>query len=177
MHVHNPDMSRTALHWLALFAAAALVSPSALSAEKNLLYKCVDAAGVTSIQSVACPSGSTQVWARDATPEPELTPEQAALAEAKLRRDQQTVREQVEIVDRKMQALAAAKNPPEAAAPAAPEPAELVAPTGEENDACTSAQIFAASFRDKQWLGLTDEQVRRLYVWVAEQCKSPAKPN
>ena len=37
-------------------------------------------------------------------------------------------------------------------------------------------QEFAGSVRDKTWLGLSEEQVRRLYSWVAEQCKAPSSP-
>ena len=159
---------------LALAACVALFwAPVALAASKNQLYKCVDAAGVVSIQSVACPAGSTQAWKRDATPEPAMTPEQRAQLEAKTLRDQQTVREQLEIVDRKLRPLA-----PEPVAPtAAPAPADAPPAAAEsakaaaEPDACADAQTFAGSLRDKQWLGLSEEQVRRLYSWVAEQCK------
>ncbi len=165
---------------LALAMCAALLwTPAAVAASKNLLYKCVDAAGVVSIQSVACPAGSTQVWKRDATPEPALTPEQKAQLEAKNLRDEQNVREQLEIVDRKTRPVA----PPvaEATAPApAPAPGDAAPAAGEppkeaaESDACVAAQTFAGSIRDKAWLGLTEDQVRRLYSWVAEQCKAPS---
>lgn len=171
--VRIADAARPALA-LAL-CATLLWAPAALAASKNLLYKCVDAAGVVSIQSVACPAGSTQVWKRDATPEPAMTPEQQAQMEAKNLRDQQTVREQLEIVDRKLRPLA----PEPVAEPAAPAPApgDASPAAGEsakeavEPDACADAQTFAGSLRDKQWLGLSEEQVRRLYSWVAEQCK------
>lgn len=152
-----------------LACCLALSTTPAAAAGKNLLYKCVSAAGVTSIQSVACPAGSKEEWRRDATPEPPPTPEQLAQAEAKLRRDQQTVRELSEIVDKKLQAPAPEPEPtsPAAAAAAAAEQASV--------DACQSAQDFAGALREKAWLGLTDEQTRRLYTWVAEQCKAPPK--
>lgn len=168
--VQIADAARPALA-LAL-CAALLWAPVAFAAGKNQLYKCVDAAGVVSIQSVACPAGSTQAWKRDATPEPAMTPEQRAQLEAKNLRDEQNVREQLEIVDRKMRPVAPAPVAEAAAAPGdAPptsgEPAKEVV----EPDACAAAQTFAGSVRDKQWLGLSEEQVRRLYSWVAEQCK------
>lgn len=155
--------------------AALLWAPGAAAASKNVLFKCVDAAGVVSIQSVACPAGSTQVWKRDATPEPALTAEQKAQLEAKNLRDEQNVREQLEIVDRKTRPVAppvaeATAPAPGDAPPAAGEPPKEAA----ESDACVAAQTFAGSIRDKAWLGLTEEQVRRLYSWVAEQCKAPS---
>lgn len=148
-----------------------LVSTSAVAAGKNALYKCVNATGVTSIQSEACPPGSTQAWRRDAVREPAPTPEQAAQAEAKRLRDQQTVRELSEIVEKKLQPV-----PP---APAAPAAAATVAEAREAAavDACQSAQAFAGTLREKDWLALSEEQIRRVYGWVVEQCKEPGKSN
>ena len=157
-----------------LLCAALLSMPTAFAADKNMLYKCVDATGVVSIQSEPCPKGSTQAWKRDATPEPPLTAEQAAQIEAKTRRDQQTVREQLEIVDRKLQPPAPAAVP-EPAAKAADEAASVPGEPAREAvgvDPCEAAQEFAGSVRDKAWLALTEEQTRHLYSWVAEQCKS-----
>ena len=76
--------------WALLLLAAAAPVAAADTAE---LFKCVDAVGVTSIQSEPCAKGSTQVWRRDATPEPPPTPEQAAQAQARRERDQRAVRE------------------------------------------------------------------------------------
>ena len=145
-----------------LVALACLLPALAGAADKSALFKCVDAAGVTSIQSDACAQGSTQVWRRAATPEPRPTPDQAAQAEAKRLRDQQTVRELSEIVERRSRPQPAEpvleeKPKPEAAKPLT---------------ACESAQEFSGLVRDKQWLGLTDEQLQRIYRWVAEQCKA-----
>lgn len=162
----------------ALALCAALLWAPVAFAGKNLLYKCVDAAGVVSIQSVACPAGWTEAWKRDATPEPALTPEQQAQVEARKLRDEQNVREQLEIVDRKMRPVA----PEPVAETAAPAPGDAPPAAGEpardagESDACAAAQAFAGSVRDKSWLGLSEEQVRRLYSWVAEQCKAPSSP-
>jgi len=145
-------------------AAAGLLSwlpASALAADKSELFKCVDAAGVTSIQSEPCAKGSTVVWRRDATPEPKPTADQAALAEAKRLRDMQTVRELSEIVERRSR-----PQPPEPVEEEKPKTAEAKPLT-----ACESAMEFSASVRDKQWLALTDDQMQRIYRWVAEQCK------
>lgn len=173
----SPGSRATACLRAAFWCAALASMPTAFAANKNLLYKCVDAAGVVSIQSEACPKGSTQAWKRDATPEPALTPEQAAQIEAKTRRDQQTVREQLEIVDRKLQPPAPAAAP-EPAAKAADEPASAPGEPAKELggvDPCEAAQQFAGSVREKSWLALTEEQTRNLYSWVAEQCKSSPK--
>lgn len=147
----------------AAFVVASLATSGARAADKAELFKCVDAASVVSIQSEPCAKGSTQVWRRDATPEPAPSPDQAALAEAKVRRDQQTVRELSEIVERKLKPV------PE------PEPdtRRVEAPSRSEPTACEAAQDFAASLQGKPWLELTETQTRRLYGWVSEQCKSP----
>lgn len=142
------------------------------AADKTELFKCVDGAGAISIQSTPCAKGSTQAWRRDATPEPPPTPEQAAQAQAKVERDQRAVRELSQEVERKLKPV-----PPEAppARPVrsdedGPEPVVLDAP-----DRCAQAQEFAAQLREKTWLLLSDDQVRRLYAWVATQCQ-PVKP-
>lgn len=140
-----------------------LLAPLTAHAAGAELFKCVDGAGVISIQSEACPAGATQVWRRDATPEPAPTPEQAAQADAKRLRDQQTVRELSEIVERKLQ-------------PVVPAPTRAAATTeAAAADPCEAAQDFAASVRDKPWLAMSEDQVRRIYGWVAEQCKVPDK--
>ena len=146
----------------ALASASCLLPVSVSAADKSALFKCVDPTGVTSIQSEPCPKGSTQAWRRDATPERPPTPDQAAQAEAKRLRDQQTVRELSEIVERRSRPQPA--EPMEEARPKAADAKPLTA--------CESAMEFSASVRDKQWLALTDEQMQRIYRWVAEQCKA-----
>lgn len=145
------------------FSSLACLLPAAASAaDKSSLFKCVDAAGVISIQSEACAKDSTQVWRRDAKAEPPPTADQAAQAEAKRLRDQQTVRELSEIVERRSR-------------PQPPEPVLEEKPKAEATKAltaCESAQEFSGSIRDKQWLALTDEQMQRIFRWVAEQCKA-----
>jgi hypothetical protein len=150
---------------LAAIAMLAL-APEAFAGKGAMLYKCVSAAGVTSIQSNACPTGSTEAWHRDTTPEPAPTPEQAAQQEAKRLRDQQTVRDLSEQIDRKLQPAAPA---PAASASASVSPV----PASAESDPCRDAQAFADSARAKPWLALSDDQQQRLYTWVGEQCKAP----
>lgn len=59
-------------------AAPAYAPPRSFrpSATGAALYKCVDARGHASFQSMPCPAGAEQAWVRDATPEPEPTPAQ-----------------------------------------------------------------------------------------------------
>lgn len=145
---------------------------SGAGGEPHVLYKCVDKAGVTSIQSSACPAGSTTSWRRDATPEAPPTPQQVAQADAKRLRDQQAVRDLSAQVERR---LREEKEPK----PVAPKDEDLPPPPPEATpnpdlQACQDAQAFANQVREKDWLGLSEEQVRRLYGWVALQCKVPA---
>ena len=143
-----------------------LLATPAAAAEKAELFKCVDAAGVTSIQSAPCAKGSTQVWRRDAAPEAPPTPEQAAQAQERRERDERTVRDLSREVERKLKpAPPPEERPP---APAAPKPDEAPA---DAPDRCAQAQEFAAQLREKEWLALSEDQVRRLYGWVATQCQ------
>lgn len=149
---------------------ALAVAPLAL-AQGNLLYKCVDSAGKVSIQSNACPPGSTQAWRRPATPEPALTPAGKAAAQAKLERDQQRVRELQDVVDKKFRE---ATSPSMAAPPTAADAAAAAVPAGSSpiaNDPCQVAQAFANSVREKTWFEMSDDQTRRMFAWVQEQCK------
>jgi hypothetical protein len=82
------------------------------------------------------------------------------------------------IVDKKLQVASGAAPAP------TPEPAPVLAEVDPQAareaasvDACQGAQAFAASVREKSWLGLSEEQVRRVYGWVAEQCKLPTPAN
>lgn len=159
---------------LVLLAGAALLPAAGAHAAKNELFKCVNGTGVVSIQSVPCPAGTAQAWRRAATPEPPQTPQQMAQAQAKQERDQQAVRELSEQLAKKQSPA------PVVPAPSAmpmPTPAAALPTAGETADVltCQTAQAFAGSVREKEWLGLTDEQMRRLFGWVAEQCKLPVK--
>lgn len=157
----NPgSLALRALALVLAFAGAASVQ-----AQGNVLYKCVDANGKVSIQSDACSAGSTTAWRRAAPSEPQLTASQQAQAEAKILRDQQTVRELSEVVDKKLKESTSQARPTTDAGEVSAVPAPIAI------DPCQVAQAFANSVREKSWIGLTDDQNRRIYGWVAEQCK------
>lgn len=162
-------------------ALSILLAPLPVRAaeSRHLLYKCVDAMAVTSIQSTPCPANATTVWKRDAPPDAAPTPEASALAEARRQRDRQAVKELSQQVERIQQAAASPPPPATDAADAATTvPVESPPPQAPNPDlqACQEAQDFANAARAKDWLGLSEEQVRRLYGWVAAQCKVPAAP-
>lgn len=136
-----------------------------------MLYKCVDKAGVVSIQSSACPAGATTSWRRDATPDAAPTPAQAAQTEAKRLRDQQAVRELSAQVEHRLKEERDATLVAPKAEELPPPPAVAATTPNPDLQACQDAQAFANQVREKDWLGLSEEQVRRLYAWVAQQCK------
>ena len=170
-------------------AGCALALPFSASAEETkMLYKCVDAKGVASIQSKPCAKGTTEAWKRAAEQEPVPTQAQIATAQAREARNEQQVRELSAEVQRRMDEqnppprttpapgshLAGANNPREGSqlAPVQPAGAEDVPlPSSVSIDSCQAAQAFAASVREKNWIGLTDEQTRRIFGWVADQCR------
>jgi len=171
-------MKRTTLHpALILLAVGAFALPLAASAEDTkTLYKCVNAKGVTSIQSKPCPAGSTEAWKRAAETEPKPTAQDVAAAQAREARNQQQVKELSAEVQRK---LAEQQTPPTVvgATPAAttsPTPAAELPAVVYDN--CQAAKAFATSVQEKTWIGLTDDQTRRIYGWVADQCRVIAKP-
>ena len=174
-------------------------APAFAAGDADTLYKCVDAAGLTTIQNSPCPKGQTQAWARATTPEPPPTPEQ--LAEQQARREQAD-REAAERAKRKAaeveraranaaveeeladeeraQADAAAEQAGVAAADAAvPEPAEEPPADGEaildeqaaREKKCTDARQFAIDLRAKPWLDLDDAQWQRVYGAVVQACR------
>ena len=131
------------------------------------LYKCVSASGLESIQSDPCAKGATQVWKRDATPEPLPTPEQAAALQA--RRDRESA-------DARLMSQVAGTSRIEAPAlaPALPPPPVAIAPAAEQpKGPCRRANEFAADLRAKDWLDMRDDQLRRLSDWVTTQCREP----
>jgi hypothetical protein len=157
-----------------LASVLALLLALPLPAAAETLYKCVDAAGLTTIQMAPCAKGSKQVWARDSAPEPPPTPEQAAAAQARAEaqararaEEQERLRAQAEA---QRLAADAAKAAPVADAGAG---ATGVPPTPPPPDPCDEAKAFAAQVRGKPWLGLDPGQMQRLYGWVAQQCGSP----
>jgi hypothetical protein len=182
-------MSRRRVRAVAIVLAACTAG-FALPAAADKLYKCVDAAGITTIQNSACPKGQTQVWARETAPEPPPTPEQLAAAQA--RRDEldraaaeRAVRDaeaakQAAIEEELAQADAAARRARKEAGPEAPDidtsaPAEAAAepPADAESreDACKDAKAFVTSLRAKPWIDLNRAQWQRVYGWVVQQCR------
>lgn len=186
-------MKRTTMQaGLALaIAGCALALPLAATAEETkTLYKCVDAKGVVSIQAKACPAGSTQAWRRAAQTEPKQTADEAAVAREREARNQQKVVALTQEVQRGLAAqapapatplpgshLAGATNPPEGSHMAPTSTTEQPPdPTSLRIDGCQQAQSFASAVREKTWLGLDDDQTRRLFAWVADQCRVNTKP-
>jgi hypothetical protein len=174
---------------LALALAGMLALPlSAAAEETKVLYKCVNAKGVVAIQSKPCPAGSTEAWKRASESEPKPTQADIAAAQAREARNRQQVSELATEVQRRVDEqtppprvdppqgshLAGATNPVEGSqlAPKKPLEAEDVPlPQSVSIDGCQSAQGFAASVREKTWIGLTDDQLRRIFGWVADQCR------
>ncbi len=148
-----------------LLAALLLASPLAGA---EALYKCIGPEGAVSIQSDPCPKGSTQEWKREATPDPEPTPEElsarAALAQAEAERIAETARlaeqrrldasARVEDDKRLRQAVASAVPP-------------------QRKSDCTLAHDFNDAAAAMPWLELTQQQRERLKRWVIEQCRDP----
>lgn len=148
-----------------LLIALLLASPIAAA---EALYKCTDPKGAVSIQSEPCAQGSTQVWKREATPDPSPTPEElaarAALAQAESDRIAETARLAQE---RRMAAQARLddeKRLREAVASAIPT---------ERKSECTKAHDFNDTAAQLAWLELTQLQRERMKRWVIEQCRDP----
>jgi hypothetical protein len=174
-------MKRTTLHSaLFLLAAGAFALPSAAAAEETkMLYKCVNAKGVSAIQSKPCPSGSTEAWKRAAEAEPKPSAQDVAAAQAREARNQQQVRELSAEVAKKMreQETPTVIGPTPATASSTPTPTEERPLAPQVNyDNCQAAQAFATAVQEKTWIGLTDDQTRRIFGWVADQCRVTTKP-
>ena len=168
-------------------AGSALVLPSSAAAEQTeVLHKCVDGKGVTSIQAKPCAKGSKEVWARAAQTEPKPTAADLAATRERQARAQEEVRVQSEVLQRQLQApvapappasptpgshLAGATNPVEGSQLAPKQVEEPPMPQAVAIDGCGSAQAFAAAVREKTWMGLTDDQLQRVYGWVSDQCR------
>lgn len=144
------------------FALCCLAVAAPAAAES--LYKCTDANGGVSILSEPCPAGSTQVWKRDATPEPGPSVEElaarAALAEAEARRAAEEARlaEAARLAEeQRRQAEALAR-------------AEEAAGRPERKSECTQAHEFSEAVLEKEWLRLSAAQQAELRAWVIAQC-------
>lgn len=176
-----------------LLAGCAFALPAAAADETKVLYKCVDAKGVVSITGRKCAAGSVEAWHRDAQTEPKRTPEQLEAARAQEARDQQKVAELSQEVQRRVAEsrlpdppppgpvpgshLAGATNPPEGSQLAPKQVPDAPDPTQLRPDNCQAAQNFGTAVREKTWLGLTDDQTRRLFAWVADQCRVNTNSN
>lgn len=145
---------------LAVFCLA-LAAPAAA----EFLYKCTDKDGAVSILSVPCPAGSTQVWKRDATPEPGPSAEElearAALAAAEAQRMAEAARlaeserlAQQQRLDAQARALAE----------------ETAGTRPRIKSECTKAHEFSEAALEKEWLRLTVSQQAELRNWVVAQC-------
>jgi hypothetical protein len=181
-------------------AGCALLLPGRAGAEETkVLHKCVDAKGITSIQANTCAKGSTEVWARPAQTEPKPTQAEIDAARARDAHNQQVVREQADELQRRLAPpaqpqvapappsfpaegshLAGATNPKEGSqrAPvAAQEPEDVPQPNAVAPNNCQAAQDFATAVREKSWIGLTDDQMRRIFGWVSDQCRVRTQTN
>ena len=135
-------------------------------AANGVLYRCAGANAAVSIQSEPCPQGTTQVWKHDTIPDPALTSEQLAAAEARRQKDTEAAR------TLSLMAGTTRETPP---VPVAPPPPVIATPVIAEppKGPCRTAHELADSIRDKPWLEMTDNQLRRLDDWIAQQCADP----
>jgi hypothetical protein len=174
-------------------AGCALLLPGRAAAEESkVLYKCIDGKGVTSIQAKPCAKGSREEWKRDAQTEPKPTAaELAAAREREARNQQEVVKQSAELEQRLAPKVAPA--PPEMppagshlAGATNPREGSQLAPLRVEEPAepqaitinnCQAAQAFATAVREKTWIGLTDDQMRRIYGWVTDQCRVQTQTN
>jgi hypothetical protein len=194
------ERNRIAAALALCIAAGALLPAVAAAEETKVLHKCVDAKGTTSIQAAPCAKGSTEVWARPAHTEPKPTAADVAAARAREAQSRQEVVRQSEELQRRLTPtptptpgshlantptegthlansptevthLANSRNPREGSqlGPVAQE--EAPHPNANAINNCQAAQSFSTAVREKSWIGLTDDQMKRIFGWVAEQCR------
>ena len=137
-------------------------------AAAEALYKCTDPSGAVSIQSEPCPKGSSEVWKREATPDPAPSPEEmaarVALAEAEAERAAETAR-LAELRRADAQArIEEEKRLREAVASAVPAP---------RKSECTKAHDFNDQAAQLPWLDLNQAQREAIKRWVVQQCRDP----
>lgn len=152
---------------LALVGALLLATTPAQAEE---LYKCTDAKGAVSIQSDPCPKGSTEVWKRDAAPDPAPSADElaarAAIAQAEAERAAEAARlaEQRRLAERerRLEELLARE-----AAPAGPPP---------RRSSCTIAHDFSDTAKTVPRLDLNQAQRELIQRWVEDQCRDPEAP-
>ena len=176
--------------------AGALLPSAAAAADTKVLHKCVDAKGITSIQAAPCAKGSKEVWAR--ATEPAVKPTEADVAAARARETQSRaeVTRQADELQRRLAPtttptpppgshlagtptegthLANTNNPREGSQLAPVTPEEPPQPNASAINNCQAAQAFSTAVREKSWIGLTEDQTRRIFGWVAEQCRVQTK--
>ena len=146
-----------------LLVSGLLVAAAPVAAES--LYKCEGPGNAVSIQSSPCPAGSTQVWKRDATPEPGPSAEElaarAAIADAEARRAAEEARalEQARLAELERREAQARQREAEASGERPP-----------TKSACTQAHDFSDAALAKEFLRLTETQKADLRAWVVAQC-------
>lgn len=139
------------------------------------LYKCTDPKGAVSIQSEACPKGSTQVWRREATPDPGPTPEElsarVAMAQVDADRAAEAARqaEQARLADQARRTEEALLRAAKAAEAAGSQPPV-------RKSECTQAHDFSDAAAAKPWLDLNQAQREAIKRWVVETCRDPDSP-
>jgi hypothetical protein len=144
---------------------------SPLAAAESL-YKC-DANGAITIQSDPCPSGSTEVWRRDATPEAGPSAEELAARAALAAAEAQRLAESARLAEQQRIAELLRRDDEIRlrAAEASGSGSDSVRP--ERKSECTQAHEFSDAAHAKEWLNLSQTQRDRLRSWVIEQCKDP----
>jgi len=148
-----------------LFIALLLMSPMAAA---EALYKCTDPQGAVSIQSEPCGKGSSQVWKREATPDPEPSPEELAARTALAQAEAQRIAETVRLAEqRRLDAQSRIDDDTrlrEAVASAVPPP---------RKSECTKAHDFNDLAGQLAWLELTQAQREGIKRWVVVTCRDP----
>ena len=132
------------------------------------LYKCTSPAGAVSIQSEPCPKGSSEVWKREATPDPAPSPEEMAARTALAQAEADRMAETARLAElRRLDAQARIddeKRLREAVASAVPPP---------RKSECTKAHDFNDQAAALPWLDLNQAQREAIKRWVVQQCRDP----
>jgi hypothetical protein len=149
-----------------LLTALLLVSPMAGA---EALYKCTDPKGAVSIQSEPCAKGSTQVWKREATPDPAPSPEELAARAALAQAEAERIAETARLAEERRLAAKARIDEDKRLREAV---ANAVSPPPRKSE-CTKAHDFNDTALQLPWLELTQLQRERMQRWVIEQCRDP----
>lgn len=149
-----------------LLAALLVASPLAAA---EALYKCSDAKGAVSIQSEPCAKGSTQVWKREATPDPAPSPEELAARAALAQAEAERIAETARLAEERRLAAQARIDEDKRLREAV---ANAVTPPPRKSE-CTKAHDFNDLAQQLAWLELSQLQRERMQRWVVEQCRDP----